>query len=334
MEKRYEPAHVQLAIMSRGYVLSRAIHAIAQLGVANYMSAHPISVSQLACQTHTDVSLLHRIMQFLAAYGIFSYQAPDSYALTELSMPLRDDDPHSIKDVLCMVDDTWWQAFSSLDQSLKKGTPAFNLQHGDNFFNFLSKNPQKQANFDRGMAKLSTYDDDSIANAYDFSQFKHLVDLGGGRGGLAKAIHKCFPKLTMTLFDTKSVISQLKQEEFPPQIYLQSGDFLATIPLADAYIFKGVLHDFNDEFMHSILINCYQQIPENAKLLIAEQVMPDDCQPHPNKTMDIVMMVLLGGRQRTLTEWQKSIEPSGFKFQAHYPTSSIFTVMEFSKINK
>ncbi|HHF7343667.1 TPA: methyltransferase [Legionella feeleii] len=323
-----EQPHIQLAIMSRWYVVSRAIHAVAKLGIANHMSLKPININELAERTGTVPELLNRLLKFLSAYGLFNCDG-NSYSLTSLSMPLRDDDPHSVRDVLCMVDDSWWQSFAHLDTSLKTGNSAFSHQHSDSFFSFLSKHPEKQANFDRGMARLSTFDDEAIATAYDFSKFSHLVDMGGGRGGLTRALARHYPKLQLTLLDTAAVIEQLRNTDFPPQIKLTAGDFLAQIPPADAYIFKGVLHDFNDNFMHEILANCHQQMTKSTSLFIAEQVMPDSPAPHPNKTMDIVMMVLLGGRQRTLSEWQQSIEPSGFVFQDSYKTDTLFTLMAF-----
>lgn len=328
MQSEMDKPHIQLAIMSRWYVVSRALHAIAKLGIADHLSSGPKRVEELAKLCECKPELLDRLLKFLLSYHVFHYDK-GLYALTELSKPLREDDPNSVRDVLCMVDDIWWQAFSQLDESLKTGIPAFEIQHGDDFFSFLSKNPEKQQNFDRGMAKLSSYDEKAISDAFNFSIFSKIVDMGGGRGGLIKAITQQNPKLQAILFDTPSVIDLLDPHEFPPQVSLQKGDFFATIPIADAYIFKGVLHDFNDDMMYQILKNCAHQIPKSATLFIAEQVMPDNNKPHPNKTMDIVMMVLLGGRQRTLSEWQKSIEPTGFVFENSYPTKSLFTLMEF-----
>ncbi|CEK11082.1 methyltransferase [Legionella hackeliae] len=328
MQTHHEPAYIQLAIMSRWYVVSRAIHTMAKLGIANYMSLEPMKIETLAKLTDTVPDLLERLLKFLSAYQIVNCQ-DDTCSLTKLSLPLRDDDPHSIRDVLCMVDDSWWQAFSCLDTSLKTGNSAFSHQHGEDFFSFLSKHPEKQKNFDRGMAKLSTYDDNSIADAFNFSQCSHLIDMGGGRGGLVKALSQKYPHLKLTLFDTPQVINQLSNSDFSAQVELVAGDFLKSIPKVDAYMFKGVLHDFNDDFMHQILSNCYRQMPEDATLFIAEQVLPDNEGPHPNKTMDIVMMVLLGGRQRSLSEWQKSIEPAGFIYQDSYKTNSLFTLMRF-----
>lgn len=328
MQPNQELPHIQLMTMSRWYVVSRAIHTVAKLGIANHMSLKPMRISDIAKITRTAPELLSRLLKFLSAYNLFNCDH-EYCSLTELSMPLRDDDPYSVRDVLCMVDESWWQAFSCLGTSLKTGNSAFFEQHGDDFFSYLSKHPEKQSNFDKGMAKLSTFDDEAVATACNFSNFSHLVDMGGGRGGLIKSIARHHPLLQLTLFDTLSVINQLNPKEFPAQVNLVAGDFLKTIPMADTYMFKGVLHDFNDNLMHQILSNCHKQMPSNALLFIAEQVLPDHNLPHPNKTMDIVMMVLLGGRQRTLEEWQKSIEPSGFIYQNSYKTNTLFTLMVF-----
>jgi len=153
--------------------------------------------------------------------------------------------------------------------------------------------------------------------------------MGGGRGGLAQAISQKYPKLHTTVFDSQAVISQLRPEEYNENVSLQAGNFFAQIPNADAYFFKGVLHDFNDETMFKIVQNCAQQMPRTSRLLIAEQVLPEDDAPHPNKTMDVVMMVLLGGRQRSLSGWQQAVAQAGFVLKNTYPTASLFTLMEF-----
>lgn len=320
--------HMQLAILSRGYVVSRAIHALARLNVADHMSATHQPISAIAKASGTVPELLERILDFLTPYGLFD-KAGEKYALTELSTPLQQDAPYSIKAVLNMVDDSWWQAFADLDKGLQTGIIPFKHQHGTDFFDFLQQNPEKQTNYDKGMARLSTFDDKAIADACDYNKFGNIIDLGGGRGGLSKALNQNFPDLKIILFDSKSVIKQLNPADFPSAITLQSGNFFKAVPSANAYLFKGVLHDFNDEQIKNILKICHKDMPKSASLIIAEQLIPEDNTPHPNKTMDIVMMVLLGGRQRTLKEWQALIEPQGFRLKTTYQTKSIFTVMQF-----
>ena len=331
MQIKFEQPHIQLAILARNYVLSRAIQVIAKLGVANHMSDLPKSVSELASLTQTLPQQLDRLMNFMSAYGLFTH-SEKGYALTPLSNPLRDDDPYSIRDVLCMVDECWWQAFANMEQCLKTGEAAFSYTHGAEFFEFMENHPKSQHLFDKGMAKLSTYDDHTLAKAHDFSEYKTIVDLGGGRGGLIKALAQDNPDNQFILFDTEAVIKQLDPTTFPANVSLKIGSFFAELPKGDAYFFKGVLHDFNDQMLKQILSNCRQQIAVDATLFIAEQILPDDPAPHPNKTMDIVMMVLLAGRQRSLKDWHSLINPYGFKFEKAYPTESVFTLMKFKPV--
>jgi C-methyltransferase len=329
IQKQVEQPHMQLVNLSRGYVVSRAIHAVASLGIADYMSDTPKSIQEIAQASHTNPEILGRVLNFLSGYGIFAKKEA-GFALTPLSKPLQSDDPHSMRDVFNMVDASWWHAFAHLDKGIQTGVSPFFHEHGAHFFDFLSQNPQKQANFDKGMALLSSYDDEAIATVYDFGLLNSIVDVGGGRGGLSKSLAQCYPKLNITLFDTAPVINQLFPHDFPSNITFQKGDFFESVPKAQAYIYKGVLHDFNDEMVKKILKICCSKMPADATLFIAEQVIPEESTPHPNKTMDIVMMVLLGGRQRTLMEWKALVESCGFTFEASYKTNSLFMVMAFT----
>lgn len=316
MNKESIPPHMQLAVMSREYVVSRAIHAIAHLGIADHMTEEPVSVQELARLTSTVPELLDRVLNFLTVYGLFKKNGED-YALTPLSAPLRQDHPYSMKDVLSMVDESWWQAFAHLETGLKTGIPAFKEQHGTDFFTFLNENAEKKVRFQKGLNKLSTYDDKAITQGYNFSQFKKIIDIGKGQDGLSKAITAYYPATTVDLYN---LMAQTENEYF------------SALPAADAYLLKGVLHDFDNEKIKKILTDCHQHMPDHSSLIIAEQVIPENDQPHTNKTMDIIMMVLVGGRQRTSTSWCEIIESAGFKLKNTFPTPGIYTVMEFFKV--
>lgn len=314
------PPHVQLGVMSRDYVISRSIHAIANLGIADHMSERPIAVTELAQKTDTVPELLERVLNFLTIYGLFIKSA-DGYALTPLSNPLRQDDPYSMKDILGMVDESWWQAFSHLETELKTGKSGFEQQHGVNFFDFLNSNQDKKANFEKGLQKLSKYDDEAIATAFDFGKFKGLIDIGAGKDSLGKTLKTLYPKLEVGLFDLASKLANKEDTS------LFSG-----INSGDAYLFKGFLHDFNDEQIINILQSLRDVMDKKSSLLIAEQVIPDNDLPHTNRTMDIIMMVLVGGQQRTAKQWCELVAKAGFGFIGLYPSKGIYCVMEFSPI--
>lgn len=319
MNTELPPPHVQLAIMSREYVVSRAIHAIAQLGIADQMSDKAISVQELAAATSTIPELLDRVLTFLSDYGLF-IKNEAGYTLTSLSQPLRTDHPFSMKEVLGIMDESWWQAFSQLPNQLRTGVPAFQQQHGTNFFAFHNVNPDKKDQFEKGMSKLSSFDDKTIAQHFDFGQFPSIVDIGYGQRGLHEAIEKKYPDLDIQSF------------KFDPELISKPGDTsFSSLPSADAYLLKGILHDFNDEWAQKILSECYCKMKINSSLLLIEQVIPTNQLPHTNKTMDIVMMVLLGGRQRTLKTWSELLESAGFTLKNTEPVQGLFTIMEFKR---
>ena len=321
MKKELIQPHMQLAIMSREYVVSRAIHAIANLGIADHMSEQPISVQELAQLTSTVPELLDRVLNFLTVYGLFT-KSGTSYALTPLSAPLREDHPYSMKDVLSMVDESWWQAFAHLETGLKTGSPAFKHQHGTDFFSFLNSNPEKKTRFQKGISKLSTFDDNAITQGFNFGKYKSLIDIGSGQAGLSKAIAIQYPSISITLFNLMTQINANSND-----------DYFSTLTAAEAYLFKGILHDFDDEKVKHILTHCWKHMPSNSSLIIAEQVIPQNNLPHTNKTMDIIMMVLVGGRQRMINNWCELIETTGFKLTNTCPTQGIYTLMEFTRMD-
>ncbi len=311
MKQVMDPPHIQLAVLSREYVLSRSIHAVANLGIADHMSDKPITVKKLAQLTSTVPELLERVLNFLTVYGLFQKTA-EGYALTPLSYPLRQDNECSIKDILSMVDESWWEAFAHLETELKTGTPGFEHQHGTDFFAHLNADSNRKEKFQKGLAKLSSFDDEAIVQAFNFKQFRTLINIGDNKEHLSATLEKHVPHLSITSFPFKNEINNL--------------------PQADAYLLKGVLHDFNDEKIKRILSECHHQMKDNASLIIAEQVMPNDDYPHTNKTMDIIMMVLVGGRQRPLSDWQEVIESVGFHLNSSVQTKGVFTVMEFVRV--
>lgn len=319
MNNESPPPHMQLAIMSRGYVVSRAVHAIAHLGIADHMSDQPVSVKELAELSSTMPDLLDRLLTFLSDYGVF-LKTEDGYALTPLSYPLKQDHPFSMKDVLGMFDESWWQAFAHLETVLKTGTPGFRQEHKADFFDFLNATPEKRVRYDKGMAKLSSIDEQTIAQSFNFGKFHSLVNIGTGGQSLIEQITNQYPNLAVEQFN------------FHPELVKHAGDDLfSSLPAADAYLFRGRLHVFNDEQVKQILSDCREKMRPDSTLLIAEQAIPDNALPHTNKTMDIIMMVLVGGQQRNLNNWRELVESVGFELKSSTATKGLFTIMEYER---
>lgn len=313
------PPHIQLAVLSRDYVLSRAIQVIAKLGIADEMSEEPLPIQTIAMRSSTLAEPLDRLLSFLTSYGLFN-KTSEGYVLTPLSQPLRKDHPNSIRDLLCLVDESWWQAFSQLEATLKTGISAFEIQHGTDFFSYMNQHHEIKLNYEKGLYQLSQLDDKTIANCYDFGQHRTLVTMGYQTFHLSNAISKTNSSITIHNVDITLPVS-------PVQLKNQ----LEALQGMDAYLLKGILHDYSQETIRLLLNTIQSVMPIDSSLLIAEQVIPDHSLPHTNKTMDIIMMVLVGGRQCTAIQWQQIIEPGGLTLHKTHPSNGLFTILEFKK---
>ena len=318
MNNQALPPHIQLATMTRDYVVSRAIHSVAQLKIADHLSDEPIPVQKLAQLTNTNADYLERIMNFLSNYDVFK-KIDDGYVLTPISSPLKSTSADSIIDVWNMFDEVWWQAFSQMKEGVQTGETPFTLQHGLGFFEYMEANPDKKELFRKGMRCLAAFEDPVTIPSFNFGQFTHLVYLSSPSASLLNELSKQAPDLVVTEFN------------YEP-LQLVTDEVFATLPTADAYLFKSTLHLFDDLSVEKILKHCHAHMPPSSKLIIAEQAILDNDQPHVNKTMDIVMMVLLGGKQRTIADWCRLIASAGFSLNATHPTPGIFTIMEFERI--
>jgi len=318
--------------LSRAYIVSRALHVAAELGVADHVGDTPVHVSRLAAATSCRPELLERIMRLLASHRVFSETSPGEFVATPFSNALRSDAPSSLRPGLMMVNAAWWAAVGDVGHSVRTGETAFTFRQSEPFFAYLKDHPADQATFDAGMAANSRASDQAIAAAYDFSGAKSFVDVGGGRGGLVRAILERWPNVRGVLFDQPQVVAQsVIPSEGPIAVRcdVRGGDFFGEIPSgADVYVIKGVLHDFDDARCAAILASCRRAMTPQSKLLVVERTVLPDNRPHQAKTIDVLMMALLGGKERHVGEWKTLLEKTGLALARELSTESEFTIFE------
>jgi C-methyltransferase len=319
--------------MSRLYYLSRAIQVAAEVGIADHLGDDPVALDELAWATGTNAGALKRLLRFLSAYRVFEERSPDRFCNTTLSSVLRADHPNSVRANLRRMDASWWSAAAALEHSIRTGEAAFTHVHGVPFFQHLRANAEAQKRFDEGMAQSSHANDAAIAAAYDFRRFRRIVDVGGGRGGLLLEILLRAPDAAGVLFDQPQVVqhaTKLQEAGLLGRVELVAGDFLQSVPGGgDCYVIKGVLHDFDDRQCIRILSNCRRAMSGRGCVVIANQDFPASIEgPHPNLTMDIHMMTMLGGRERSAVEWSELLRRSGLRLSDTIPTDVGFTLVE------
>jgi hypothetical protein len=324
---------VQVVSLSLGYVMGQAIHAAAKLGLADELAGRPLPVEDLARATGTDTPSLERLLRTLASGGIFARDEAGRYALTPLSQTLRRDTPDSVRAAVLWVSEPMhYASCGDLAGTVTTGQPAFERIFGRSYFDYVANDPQAGPIWDEGMACFSGLEDGPIASAYPFPTGAVVVDVGGGQGGFLAEVLKTDPSLTGMLFDTPAVITQprlLAHAGVLDRCELIGGDFFASIPAGgDLYVFKRILHDWDDNTCVSLLKRCRDVIPANGRLLVIDAIIPPGTDPHPAKIVDLVMMSVLPGRERTEDETAALFTAAGFQLNRVIPTHSMLAIAE------
>src|SRR6202171_1784859 len=237
--------------LTNGFQVSQAIHVAATLGLADLVRDGPRSVDDLASATGTTASALNRLLRSLASVGIFAHVS-GRLGQTALSNYLRSDVTGSLRAWAMRVGrPDHWRTWGELERSLRSGKSAFRELYGVTAWDWRAAHPEENAIFNAAMTGLSAGMVESIVAAYDFSQIRSLVDVGGGEGALLAAILTANPDMRGVLFDLPHVLTGagevLQTAGVTDRCELVAGSFFETVPPgADAYILKSIIHDWDD----------------------------------------------------------------------------------------
>lgn len=331
------PPDVIFSQMIWGGLVQQCIGVAAKLGVADLVAEKPQTADELANSTYTHAPSLYRVLRLLASAGIFAQKPDGKFELTPLSELLRKDVPGSMRDFAVMLVEDWnWKAWSEMMYSVKTGGVAHEKVQGMGSFEFFQKNEEAGRIFNRAMTNISQSVVPAIVASYDFSGFEKLVDIAGGHGFLLAGILKANPNLQGVLFDLPYVIENagelLEREGVAERTERVSGDFFESVaPNANAYLMKHIIHDWNDEQSIQILRNIHRAMKPDGKVLIVEMVVPEGNEPHPAKLLDIQMLLIEGGKERTAEEYRRLLDAAGFRLTRIVPTPSPYSIVEATK---
>jgi len=320
--------------MVLGKWVSNAISAAAHFGIADHLESGPKSPKDLASLTGTQEQPLYRLLRANASVGVFTELEDGRFAQTPLSEPLRSNAKPCVRNVAMMLTDDWHtRSWEQLPWCLETGKPASYKLNGMGMFDWMARNPEKTVNFNNAMTDFSQGDSAAILQSYDFSHFEHIVDVAGGHGTLLAAILDQAPKLRGTLFDMAHVIEGAKKagilERFGSRCSLETGSFFDSVPVgADAYIMKFIIHDWYDPECIKILGHCRKGIRTGGRLLVVDQVVPAGNEPSISKIVDLEMLVLPGGMERTEHQFRALFEASGFRLERVIPTPGVQSIIE------
>ena len=253
-----------------------------------------------------------------------------------MSRLLRSDVDGSMRSMAIFMAEPWhYNVWGDMLHSAKTGGTAWKATYGEEVFDWFQKHPAESEIFNKAMTDMSSSVAPALVAAYDFSGINVLADIAGGHGFLLSQILKANPALKGILFDMDHVIAgsaeMLSKYGVEDRIEAVAGDFFREVPAADAYIMKHIIHDWDDERCVSIMKNIHTAMNGDGKLLLLEMVVPEGNEPHPSKILDLAMLALPGGLERTEAEYADLFEAAGFRLNRIVPTMSPFSVVEAVK---
>lgn len=328
------PPHVDVIRMSTGFWVSSLIYTMAKIGLADRLASGPRTAAALAGELRLLPRTLHRFMRTLASLGLLAQHADDTFGLTAHGETLKSGAPGSARaTVLTMAGPMIWQAFGDVEYSLRTGLPAVEKVLGMNMFEHLARHPDEAALFSESMVGIHGGEPPAVAEAYDFSSFGIIVDVGGATGNMLGHILSRYPRPRGVLFDRPHVVADapalLARHGVIDRVKIEPGNFFERVPDGgDAYILSHIIHDWSEEQCRTILGNCRRAMRPGAKLLIVEFVLPDGNTPHFGKLLDMVMLTCPGGEERTAEEYRTLLASAGLAMTRVVPTAADVSVVE------
>ena len=319
------PPPVQMMQMLAGFQISQALYVAAKLGIADRLLNGPRSVPDIADAIGADPSALGRLLRTLASLGVFTESEPGVFGVTPLGRTLASEEPGSVREMALMWMETHYDPFSRLIDTVKSGATAADLHYGEPFFDWISKYPDQVSQFTKAMANLTTGIKAGAVTAYDFNGAGTIVDIGAADGALLAQILAGAPSATGVAFDLPHVIADagpaIKGHGLDDRLRAESGNFFEAVPAgADTYLLSLVIHDWDDERAGKILENIRKAAKPGATILALEPVMPAGDEPHMSKMLDLTMLAMTGGLERTEDEHRQLFERAGLTFQRIIPT--------------
>lgn len=327
------PPEMYLTQLSFGALLSQALFVAAKLGVADLLAEQPLSLFELGAATKTNERALYRVLRSLAGAGVFQEISPKIFAMTPNAEPLRSGVPNSIRNIAIFMGEEWhWRVWGNMAQSMESGKPVWEKVHGSEVFEYFEGNPEQHEIFNRAMTDMSASSAPAVVEAYDFTGIGKLADIAGGHGLLLAKILKANPTVNGILFDMASVIqgagTLLRTEGVANRVETVAGDFFESVPVADAYLLKHIIHDWDDERAIEILRNIRAAMNLGGRVLLVEVIIPEGNDPHLSKILDLEMLVSPGGVERTAEEYRQLLSESGLRLTRIIPTRSAYSIVE------
>jgi hypothetical protein len=332
------PPQVAMFQIMNGMWVSQIASAFAQLAIADFIATGIFEVDALAEEASADPSALYRLLRAAATIGLCVETSPKRFALTPVGETLRTNRPGSMRDILLAeTAPGHWLPWGRLVDSVRTGKPMTTETLGMDAWDYYAKNAEEGHCFARGMSNLSAVASEQVLAVYDPGDVKRVVDVGGSEGMMLRGLLRRVAEAHGVLFDRADIIHfarhAIAESGFADRVELIGGDFFKEVPKGgDLYIVKHILHDWNDAQCDVILKNIHVAAAPGSRLMIVEMLLPDQPQPSPVTLMDINMMVMVGGRERTVADFHAMLSRCGYTLDRVVPTTGMFNVLEATRV--
>jgi O-methyltransferase/methyltransferase family protein len=336
--KAPQPAEV-LMQFAAGYIVSAALYTVTKLGIPDLLKTGPKAAEKLAREAGANEDAVYRALRALSGIGVFSEVMARTFALTPVGELLCAGTPGSLREMILWWDDPMhFQVYPAMEHALKTGETVIEKVFGLSCWDYLAKHKEVSDHFNGAMTNFSAMTVPAVLEAYDFSWLNGgvLVDIAGGHGYLLAEVLRKYPQVQGKLFDLEHVLEgaqpRLAAAGFNGRCQMVSGDFFESVPDGNGYVLKHIIHDWNDEKALAILKNIHRASSGKARVIVVDAVLEPGNEPHLAKWLDLEMLMLPGGRERTQEEFGKLFEKAGFKLTRVIRTKSPVCVIEAEKV--
>jgi O-methyltransferase domain len=324
-----------LTQLATGHIVASALQVVLRLGVPDWLARGPRTAGELARAAGVREDGLYRVLRALASVGVFAETAPRRFALTEAGQLLVSGAPGSMRDMgLWVTSPFHFRVYAELMHSVQTGQPAVEKVTGMPVFEYFPTQPELSEIFNDAMTNLSEGVVRAALDVYDFSGIGVLVDVAGGHGAVLTAILNAYPRMRGVLFDLEHVVvgawPRIEAMGLNERCSTESGDFFKAVPAGgDAYILKHIIHDWDDDRAVTILRNIRAAMGgKRGRVILLESVLQPGNAPDFGKVIDLEMMVMPGGRERTADEFRGLFAQAGFAMTRVVPTASPLSIVE------
>ena len=331
-----EAAAAQLVMqVATGHLLASALQVVVRLGIPDRLADGPRAAAQLAADTGVREDALYRVLRALASVGLFDERGPRSFGLTLAGQMLRTGVPGGMRAMALWISSPFhFRVYAELMHSVRTGEPAAEKVTGMPVFEYFPRDKELSEIFNDAMTSFSEVAVAAALKAYDFAGIRLLVDVGGGHGAVLASILEKHQEVRGVLFDLEHVVAgappRIAAMGVQDRVEIRHGDFFEAVPEGgDAYVMKHIIHDWDDERALVILRNIGRAMGSTrGRVILLESVLPPGNTPDFGKIIDLEMLAMPGGRERTEEEFRALFAHAGFELTRIVPTQSPLSVIE------